>query len=228
MITYIFSMGYVDSGIMSERFSRKWSRSENSISRRMAGVFRSKQSLSEQILMVTFRINSLKARLEQESYKLLQRDRDLFEKCVQALTSRDDLRAKIYANEIAELRKITGLILRSQLALERVSLRLETIRDFGNLASVIAPVTRVVGALRSQLSGFMPQIGSELGKISENLQTMINEAGITVQQGFEIEASNEAQKILGEATIVAEQKMREKLPEIPIQLQTLREKVQLG
>jgi division protein CdvB (Snf7/Vps24/ESCRT-III family) len=220
-------MGYVDREVMSERFSRKWSRGGGSIFSRMTGVFRSKQSLSEQILTVTFRINSLKTRLEQESYRLLQRDRDLFEKCVQALTSRDDLRAKIYANEVAELRKITGLILRSQLALEQVSLRLETIRDFGNLASVIAPVTRVVGVLRSQLSGFMPQIGSELGEISENLQTMISEAGITVQSGFEVEASNEAQKILGEAAIVAEQKMKEKLPEIPVQIQALREKVQL-
>jgi|YelNatPaOPRAMG01_1025707.scaffolds.fasta_scaffold17991_5 division protein CdvB (Snf7/Vps24/ESCRT-III family) len=220
-------MGYVDREVMSERFSRKWSRGGGSIFSRMTGFFRSKQSLSEQILTVTFRINSLKTRLEQESYRLLQRDRDLFEKCVQALTSRDDLRAKIYANEVAELRKITGLILRSQLALEQVSLRLETIRDFGNLASVIAPVTRVVGVLRSQLSGFMPQIGSELGEISENLQTMINEAGITVQSGFEVEASNEAQKILGEAAIVAEQKMKEKLPEIPVQIQALREKVQL-
>jgi division protein CdvB (Snf7/Vps24/ESCRT-III family) len=220
-------MGYVDREVMSERFSRKWSRDGGSIFSRMTGFFRSKQSLSEQILTVTFRINSLKTRLEQESYRLLQRDRDLFEKCVQALTSRDDLRAKIYANEVAELRKITGLILRSQLALEQVSLRLETIRDFGNLASVIAPVTRVVGVLRSQLSGFMPQIGSELGEISENLQTMISEAGITVQSGFEVEASNEAQKILGEAAIVAEQKMKEKLPEIPVQIQALREKVQL-
>jgi division protein CdvB (Snf7/Vps24/ESCRT-III family) len=220
-------MGYVDREVMSERFSRKWSRGGGSIFSRMTGFFRSKQSLSEQILTVTFRINSLKTRLEQESYRLLQRDRDLFEKCVQALTSRDDLRAKIYANEVAELRKITGLILRSQLALEQVSLRLETIRDFGNLASVIAPVTRVVGVLRSQLSGFMPQIGSELGEISENLQTMISEAGITVQSGFEVEASNEAQKILGEAAIVAEQKMKEKLPEIPVQIQALREKVQL-
>jgi division protein CdvB (Snf7/Vps24/ESCRT-III family) len=221
-------MGYADREVMSERFGKKWSRGGGSIFSRMAGVFRSKQSLSEQILMVTFKINSLKTRLEQESYKLLQRDRDLFEKCVQALTSRDDLRAKIYANEIAELRKIAELILRSQLALEQVSLRLETIRDFGNLVSVIAPVTRVVGVLRSQLSGFMPQIGSELGEISENLQTMISEAGITVQSGFEVEASNEAQKILGEAAIVAEQKMREKLPEIPVQLQALREKIQLS
>ncbi len=226
MISYIFSIGYVDREIMSEKFSKKWSRNENSILSRVKRLFHSKQSLSEKILMVTFRINSLKTRLEQESYKLLQRDRDLFEKCIQALTSRDELRAKIYANEVVELRKITGLVLKSKLALEQVSLRLETIRDFGNLVAVVAPVSRVVGDLRSQLSGFMPQIGSELGEISESLQTMINEAGINVQTGFEIEASNEAQKILSEATVVAEQKMKEKLPEIPIHLPiALREKI---
>ncbi len=213
-------------GSMSEKFSRKWSGNEDSIFKRVKELFKSKRLLSEEILMVTFRINSLKTRLEQESYKLLQRDKDLFEKCVHALTSKDDLRARIYANEIVELRKITRLILRSQLALEQVSLRLETIRDFGNLAAVVAPVSKVVGVLRGQLSGFMPQIGSELGEISESLQTMINEAGITVQTGFEVEASNEAQKILGEATVVAEQKMKEKLPEVPVQLPiTIKEKI---
>lgn len=215
---------------MSERFSRKWSREMgNSIFSRITGTFRSKPSLSERILMVIFKINSLKTRLEQESYRLLQRDKELFEKCVQALTSKDDLRAKIYASEVAELRKVTGLILRSQLALEQVALRLETIRDFGNLVTVVAPVTRVVGALRTQLSGLMPQIGYELGEINESLQAVITEAGIAAQTGFEIEASNEAQKILREATTVAEQRMRERLPEIPVQAlpTTLRERIEL-
>jgi len=42
------------------------------------------------------------------------------------------------------------------------------------------------------------------------------DAGVAVSGGVEIEASSEAQSILSEASIVAEQKMREKFPEIPV------------
>jgi division protein CdvB (Snf7/Vps24/ESCRT-III family) len=41
------------------------------------------------------------------------------------------------------------------------------------------------------------------------------DAGVAVSGGFEVEASGEAQNILREAYAVAEQRMKEKFPEIP-------------
>jgi len=50
----------------------------------------------------------------------------------------------MYANEIAEIRKIAKVTLRSELALEQVVLRLETIQEFGDVAAMMGPVAGVV------------------------------------------------------------------------------------
>lgn len=202
---------------MSEKFAKKWgSEPGKSMFGRIIETVRPGPSLRERLMQTVYRISALKSRLEQESYKLQQRDKELFNRCVNALASKDELRAKIYATECAEVRKVASLILRSQLALEQVHLRLQTIQEFGDITAVIAPVTKVVSAIRSQLSGVMPQVSYELSEVSETLNSIMIDAGVAVSGGVEIEASSEAQSILHEASTVAEQRMREKFPEIPI------------
>jgi len=202
---------------MSEKFAKKWSSEPSkSMLGRIVETVRPGPGLREKLVQTVYRVTALKSRLEQESYKLQQRGSELFNRCVDALSSKDELRAKIYAAECAEVRKVASLILRSQLALEQVHLRLQTIQEFGDITAVIAPVAKVVGAVRSQLSGIMPQVSYELSEVGEALNSIMIDAGVAVSGGVEIEASSEAQSILNEASIVAEQKMREKFPEIPV------------
>jgi len=202
---------------MSEKFAKKWSSEPSkSMLGRIVETVRPGPGLREKLVQTVYRVTALKSRLEQESYKLQQRGSELFNRCVDALSSKDELRAKIYATECAEVRKVASLILRSQLALEQVHLRLQTIQEFGDITAVIAPVAKVVGAVRSQLSGIMPQVSYELSEVGEALNSIMIDAGVAVSGSVEIEASSEAQSILNEASIVAEQKMREKFPEIPV------------
>jgi division protein CdvB (Snf7/Vps24/ESCRT-III family) len=201
---------------MSNSFAKKWgSEPGKSIFGRMMEAVRPGPGLRERLIQVSYRISSLKSRLEQEAYRLQQRDKELFSKCVDALSSKDDLRAKMYAAECAEVRKVASLILRSQLALEQVHLRLQTIQEFGDIAAVVAPVSKVVNAIRGQLLGVMPQVSYELSEVNETLNSIMIDAGVAVSGGFEVEASGEAQNILREAYAVAEQRMKEKFPEIP-------------
>jgi division protein CdvB (Snf7/Vps24/ESCRT-III family) len=201
---------------MSNSFAKKWgSEPGKSIFGRMMEAVRPGPGLRERLIQVSYRISSLKSRLEQEAYRLQQRDKELFSKCVDALSLKDDLRAKMYAAECAEVRKVASLILRSQLALEQVHLRLQTIQEFGDIAAVVAPVSKVVNAIRGQLLGVMPQVSYELSEVNETLNSIMIDAGVAVSGGFEVEASGEAQNILREAYAVAEQRMKEKFPEIP-------------
>ena len=201
---------------MSNSFAKKWgSEPGKSIFGRVMEAVRPGPGLRERLIQVSYRISSLKSRLEQEAYRLQQRDKELFSKCVDALSLKDDLRAKIYAAECAEVRKVASLILRSQLALEQVHLRLQTIQEFGDIAAVVAPVSKVVNTVRGQLLGVMPQVSYELSEVNETLNSIMIDAGVAVSGGFEVEASGEAQNILREAYTVAEQRMKEKFPEIP-------------
>ena len=70
-------------------------------------------------IIIQLRVQSEKLRRTYQ--RLLARDRELFEACVAAEQELDRDRATIYANEIAQLRKMSRTILKSQISLETVS-----------------------------------------------------------------------------------------------------------
>ena len=94
-------------------------------------------------------------------------------------------------------------------------LRLGTIKEVGELVVAMAPAVEVVRSIKSSLAGVLPDAEQELSELSELLNSLVVEAGQVTGQALTLEATEEAQKILEEAMAVAEQKMREKLPEIP-------------
>ncbi|MHC1589510.1 MAG: Snf7 family protein [Candidatus Hecatellaceae archaeon] len=172
--------------------------------------------LKERIAQTVFRLKLQKDRLEQATNKLKQHDQQLFEKIVEAEVVKDDARAAIYANECAEIRKMARIILLSQLAIEQVVLRLETIEEFGDVLTHMAPITGVIHSLKGKLSGIVPEVSYELGSIGEMLNGMMVEAGVAAGTPATPEASSEeSKKILQEAALVAEQRMKEKFPELP-------------
>jgi len=163
-----------------------------------------------------FKIRVQTRKLEKKSYELQERDRFIYEKCVSALQSKNTSLAAIYASECAEIRKMAKITLYSQLALEQVALRLETVQEFGDIAYTMKPVAGIVNIIKSQLQNVLPEISLELAKVDESLQTVVLEVGEATEQSFDISASSdESQKILSEASMVAEQKMKERFPEMP-------------
>jgi division protein CdvB (Snf7/Vps24/ESCRT-III family) len=97
-----------------------------------------------------------------------------------------------------------------------VTLRLQTIRDFGEIAYAMKPVAHVVGILKSQLQGVLPEVSMELAEVNETLEGMAIEVDEATDTSFDTTASSEeAHQILQEANAVAEQKMKERFPELP-------------
>jgi len=172
--------------------------------------------LKERLNHTIYRINAQKQILEQTSYKMEQRDREYFEKVTQALVNHDVERAKMYANEVAEIRKMAKVVLRSQLALEQVAIRLQTVEEFGDVAASMAPLAQVVSSVRGELEGVMPTVSFELGEINETLGSLVTEAGEATGSSYDVEPSEEAKKILEEANAVAEQRLKESFPEAPL------------
>ena len=106
------------------------------------------EPLKEKISQVVYKLKVQQNRLEGANLKTQQHDKSLFDKCVQAQMSKDTMRSAMYANEIAEIRKIAKVTLRSELALEQVVLRLETIQEFGDVAAMMLPGRSLVRLLR--------------------------------------------------------------------------------
>src|SRR3989454_9493442 len=98
------------------------------------------------------------------SSRLQQRDKEMFQRCIGAQLSKDSAHATLYANECAEIRKMAHITLSSELALERVVLRLQTIEEFGDIMAQIAPVIGVVRETRGRITGIITEIATELRK----------------------------------------------------------------
>ena len=175
------------------------------------------EPLKERIAHASFRLQSQLDKLEHMYSRLQQRDRDLFQRCVGAQVSKDFAHAKIYANESAEIRKIAKVVLGSQLALEKVILRLETVEEFGNIMVQMAPVMSIVRETKSKIAGIVPQVASELEEVNDTLADLTNEATADVTStDLPIEATDdEARKVLEETGLIAEQRLKDHFPDLP-------------
>ena len=192
-------------------------------------MFRERRSLTKRVkeairptplkYRISTSLSTMKVQLrkiENTSRHLEQRDRMLREKCVAALQGKDHSLASMYANECAEIRKIVKITLHSELALEQVALRLETVKEFGDIAYTMSSVSGVVGLLKNNLRNVIPEVSLKLSEVHDSLEDMVVEVGEATEESVDSEAtSGEAQRILTEANVVAEQKMKERFPELP-------------
>src|SRR5438094_5955524 len=183
---------------MSYKSMKNWDRgSREPLLSKITDRVHHQEPLKERISQVVYKLKVQQNRLEGANMKTQQHDKALFDKCVQAQMVHDTARSTMYANEIAEIRKMAKVTLRSELALEQVVLRLETIEEFGDVASLMGPVAGVVRSIHDQITGVIPQVGYELGEISETLNGVVLEVGEATGQSYDMEASgSEAQKIL--------------------------------
>ncbi len=141
----------------------------------------------------------------------------MFQRCIGAQLSKDTAHPALYANECAEIRKMAHLTLSSELALERVILRLQTIEEFGDVMAQIAPVIGVVRETRGRIAGVIPEVATELGEVNNMLSDMSLETGEVQEQGLDLTASSsEARKVLEESSAIASQQMKERFPELPL------------
>ncbi len=194
------------------KFSKDWQENRTGIK----AVLKPEAPLRQKIEIATRRIESQIQYLNGAVHLLTERDKSIFSKVVDAYAKHDVQRANVFANELAELRKMATFMMNAELALERVDLRLKTVTQLGNVAATLAPVGKVLSSIRSGVAGVLPNAEQELGSIGNLLDEIMIEAGQTSGMGPDFEvASEDAMKILNEAAVVAEQRMKEKFPELP-------------
>ncbi len=186
------------------------------------GLFRSLEEkvhpipLKERVDQALYRLATQKEKLEHMSSRLQQRDKEMFQRCIGAQLSKDNAHAALYANECAEIRKMAHITLSSELALERVVLRLQTIEEFGDIMAQIAPVIGVVRETRGRIAGVIPEVATELGEVNNMLSDMELETGEIPDQGADVQtSSDEAKRVLEESSAIASQQMKERFPELP-------------
>lgn len=198
------------------QFSDNWdSKKAPGIGSRIRGRFNNPGPLKPRLDDATRQIQGVMAKLDATIFKLRERDTFLFNRIVSSVQKRDSQRASMFANELAELRKMSKMVTQSKLALEQIVLRLNTVTELGDVVLTLAPATSIVRNLREGLSGVMPEAEGEMSEISGLLSGILVDAGSVTGTSLNFETANEeAERALAEAAAVVETRMS-KFPDIP-------------
>ena len=122
------------------------------------------------------------------------------------------------ANEIAEVRKLIKFLGNVQLAIERVILRLDTIKELSDIVVDLKPALHLLQNVSSELFQVLPDVSSELDNVNSTIQETLHvtkirqDAEELVPVGRKTESGDE---ILKEVSGFIEQKLAETLPEPP-------------
>jgi len=212
---------------MSERFAKKWGESEQQtpIQARLKEAVRPPGPLKPRLDFAIRRIELQIQRLDNATERFTERDKSIFVRIVEAYGKHDMPRANVFANELAEIRKMEKMIMHARLALEQIVLRLRTVSELGDVVTTLAPAVGVLRTVRTGMASIFPEAERELGQIGNLLSGIIIDAGQSTGLTINFENANEdAQKILTEAATVAEQRIKERFPDLPAGMPTLAEK----
>ncbi len=191
-------------------------RREETIGEKIKKLFVNEQdSLEKKAIIAQYRLKTAMGRIANYLEKLSERDKVLFENIVDALMKRDEVRAKMYAREVAEIRKISKQLLTVQYALEHATLKLETFLIYGGAVNEVVPVIGVMKEAIGIVKNIAPDVWIDLQVAVRELEAAMGEGLVDLTLGVDVGLDTEAKKILEEAKIVAEQKMKEKFPELP-------------
>jgi division protein CdvB (Snf7/Vps24/ESCRT-III family) len=165
-----------------------------------------------------------RSKLEQASFRLKERDRILFQTCINALNRKNKERAAICANEMAEVRKLIKFLYNVELAIERVLLRLETIKELNDIVFDLKPALKLLQGVSQQLFEVLPDVSSELSKVNEAISETLHSTKITADESIipVNRKTPEGEEIINEVSNLLERKLAEELPEPPATLETPR------
>ncbi len=158
-------------------------------------------------------------KFEQSCGKLGFREKELFAMIQSALRGKDTLRANMYANELARVRHLKRVFSQSQLALECISIRMESLLDLYN-AIQMDPVSEAIKDVIGDIQGVSPQFTAGLEQLAKLAGETLTQANIGFKEPELDEVfgatSPESLAILKEVSKTIENSLTESFPEPPV------------
>ena len=155
-------------------------------------------------------------------HRLRERDKVLFQACINAVRNKNKERAAICANEISEVRKLIQFLYNVELAIERVVLRLETVKELSEIVVDLKPALRLLQGVSQELISVLPDVSSELSQVNDTISETLYSTKITADEStIPVNCKTPGgQEILNEVSCYLERKLAENLPEPPAAVKT--------
>ena len=155
-------------------------------------------------------------RLDQAHNKLKQNYDNIFKKIVEAKLTRDESKAKTYAIELVEIKKIKNKISEAKLAMEQIRLRLGTVSELGDIVVTLSPCMSLIKGLAPSISGLMPEMHASMQDLTNTFSDLLSDSSLPSQDMMPSYQGNaDTDAILQEAHNVLEGRTRTAIPEPP-------------
>jgi len=202
-------MGYI---------GKNWREVKNSInlSQKFLNKVKPEAALKNKIEGAGKKMEEQILRLEQAHNKLKQSHEHIFKKIVEAKLTRNESKARTYATELSEIRKVRDRIGNAKLSMEQIKLRLSTVSELGDIVVTLSPCMSLIKGLAPSISALMPQMHASMGDLTNMFGDMLTDSSLS-QESFTptYQGNADTEAILLEASNIIEGKIRTAMPEPP-------------
>jgi len=199
-------------------FSNQWNKeAKKDTSERIRETLGTQKPLKPKMETAKNRLVIQTQKLDSLLEKLKSKDRTLFDQIVTHLQNHDSQQSKMLSNELSQVRRTIKTISQLKMSLEQVHMRLESTIDIGDALTALKPAVGTLSKVKTGLTGLMPNVDSELGEINDVFSDIMVNANSTSDIGFALNPSGgDMNNILAEASIVAEQRVTDNFPDVPM------------
>ena len=199
-------------------FSNQWNKeAKKETYEKIRETLRTQKPLKPTMETAKNRLGIQTQKLDSLLEKLKSKDRTLFNQIVTHLQNHDSQQSKMLSNELSQVRRTIKTISQLKMSLEQVHMRLESTIDIGDALTALKPAVGTLSKVKTGLTGLMPNVDSELGEINDVFSDIMANANSTSDIGFALNPSGgDMNNILAEASIVAEQRVTDNFPDVPM------------
>ena len=200
---------------------KKWNNNaqSESIRDKLREVTQSQTPLKPRIEEAQRKLQIQISKLDAISSKMQEKDKVIFNRIVNAMQNHDSHYAKVLSGELSQIRRTNKMVNSAKLAFEQIQLRLNTITELGDVVVTLSPAMSVIKGIQSGLKTMLPEADQSFGQISELLGGIMSGSSQipTTEIGSrDLTFSEEAVKIMEEASAIVEEDTRDKFPDLPL------------
>ena len=200
-------------------FSDKWHALKNNekLSQAFMGRVKPDAPLKNRLDIAQKKLQLQITKLAEIDTKLQQKNNAFFEKIVNSKKANNETYAKVYANELAEIRKHQKMISNAKLSMEQIQIRLNTVSELGDVVVTLSPCMSLIKGLSTSLGGMMPTVSDSMQDLSNMLGDIVTGSSITHDGSLgQMDTMNsDATAILEEAQSIVSENTRQSMPDPP-------------
>ena len=143
------------------------------------------------------------------------KDYEIFRSMLSSVKDNNTLSSRISLSNLVQITKLIRIVSLSKVVFENLNVKLSTVSSIIDLVSTLSPGIALVKNVRSSLISYMPESKYEIGSISDLIGGILVDAGQIGSYIINFEIANEkASYLIKEASVIAEQKIKEEFPDL--------------